>query len=299
MRDGDDGESLQYCVSQLLQGSDSRGVRARNGVAMTLSITHLGSGSGGNATLLATAESRILIDCGFSGRQLERRLELLEMKPTDLDAILISHHHSDHSKGALIANRKWGIPLMMNFETCAKLGLDPVNECKLFEALDMIEMGPDLSILPVPVYHDGADNVGFIASHLGERAAVVTDLGSWSDELARHLKGCVHISVEANYDSNRLWNGPYPERLKQRIAGRGGHLSNRQTAELLSHVITKQTRSVVLCHLSAQNNAPHIAESEVLLEIDDFFEGDISISTQEGPEFSHYLGQAEPERVTI
>ncbi len=266
---------------------------------MTLSITHLGSGSGGNATLLATEESRILIDCGFSGRQLERRLGLLEMKPTDLDAILVSHFHGDHSKGALIANKRWDIPLMMNFETCARLGLDPVNECKLFEALGRIESAPDLSLLAVPVNHGDADNVGFIASRLGERAAVVTDLGSWSDELVQHLKGCVHISIEANYDSKRLWEGPYPDRLKQRIAGRGGHLSNRQTAELLSHVITNHTRSVVLCHLSAQNNAPHIAESEVLLEIDDFFEGDISISTQEGPEFSHYLGQAEPERVTI
>ena len=88
---------------------------------MTLSITHLGSGSSGNATLLATDEAKILIDCGFSGRQLEKRLAMLEMTPKDLDAILISHHHTDHSKGAPIIQKRWGTPVQANFETCARI----------------------------------------------------------------------------------------------------------------------------------------------------------------------------------
>ncbi len=264
---------------------------------MTLSITHLGSGSSGNATLLATDETKVLVDCGFSGKQLEKRLSLLEITPDELDAILITHHHSDHSKGAPIVSRKWGVPLHMNFETCSQLGLDPVNECRLFEPLERIELGDDLSMLPVPVTHDGADNVGFIANHAGERAGVVTDLGSWNDQLAKHLSDCVHISIEANYDSNRLWNGPYPERLKQRISGRGGHLSNRQTAELLANVVGSHTRSIVLCHLSDQNNAPHLAESEVLFSLEEIFEGDLAISLQQGPEFSHFLGQSEAEKI--
>ncbi|MBT4059732.1 MAG: MBL fold metallo-hydrolase [Euryarchaeota archaeon] len=266
---------------------------------MTLSITHLGTGSKGNATLLATDETKILLDCGFSGRQLEKRLALLEICPSEIDAILISHHHSDHSKGATIAQRRWDIPVFANFETCARMGMDPVNECKLFESLERINLGGDLSILPVSVNHDRSDNVGFIASHRGERAAVVTDLGSWNDELIRYMSDCVHISIEANYDSERLWEGPYPSQLKQRISGRGGHLSNRQTAELLANVVGSHTRSIVLTHLSEQNNAPHMAESEVLLEIDDLFSGDLSISTQEGPDFSHYLGQSESEKIVI
>ncbi len=266
---------------------------------MTLSITHLGSGSRGNATLIATDETKILVDCGFSGKQIEKRLGLLEISPKDLDAILISHHHIDHSRGATITQKRWGTEIWANFETCARMGMDPVNECRLLEPLTRIDVGGDLSILPVSLNHDEADNVGFIASHRGERAAIVTDLGSWNDELVRHMSECVHISIEANYDSNRLWSGPYPERLKQRIGGRGGHLSNRQTADLLSNVVGDHTRSIVLSHLSAQNNAPHLAESEVLLEIDEVFTGDISISTQEGPEFSHYLGQAESEKIPI
>jgi len=116
--------------------------------------------------------------------------------------------------------------------------------------------------------------------------------------LVRHLGRCTHISLEANYDHGRLLGGPYPDRLKQRIMGRGGHLSNEQAADLLSEVCGPATRSVVLCHLSAQNNQPHLAESEVLMNIDDLFDGDLSISLQSGPEFSHYLHQVEPERLT-
>ena len=265
---------------------------------MTLQVTHLGTGSRGNATLLCTDEVNLLLDCGFSGKELERRLALLELKPEDLDAIAVSHHHNDHSKGALIASRRWGIPLHMNFDTCARLGLDPVNDCTLFEALGRIEFSDDLSLLPVPVEHDNADNVGFIISHRGERAAVVTDLGSWSAELTRHLGRCTHISLEANYDHGRLLGGPYPDRLKQRIMGRGGHLSNEQAATLLSEVCGPATRSVVLCHLSEQNNQPHLAESEVLMSIENQFDGDLAISLQSGPEFSHYIGQVEPERLS-
>ena len=265
---------------------------------MTLQVTHLGTGSRGNATLLCTDEVNLLLDCGFSGKELERRLALLELKPEDLDAIAVSHHHNDHSKGALIANRRWGIPLHMNFDTCARLGLDPVNDCTLFEALGRVEFADDLSLLPVPVEHGDAVNVGFIVSHRGERAAVVTDLGSWTTELVQHLGRCTHISLEANYDHGRLLGGPYPDRLKQRIMSRGGHLSNEQAATLLSEVCGPATRSVVLCHLSEQNNQPHLAESEVLMSIENQFDGDLSISLQSGPEFSHYLGQMEPERLS-
>ncbi len=262
---------------------------------MTLEITHLGSGSRGNATLLQTEEGKVLIDCGFSGRQMERRLARIGVDPKSIDAILLSHHHSDHVQGARIFQKRHGTELYANFTTCAQLGLDPVNQCRIFEALERVQVTPDLSVLPVPVPHDGADNVGFIInSGSNGRAAVVTDLGEPTDELIEHLKGCSHISIEANYDAKRLALGPYPAQLKARIAGRGGHLSNRQTADLLVEILGSQTKSVVLCHLSEKNNAPHLAESETLFRIEDW-SGDLRISTQNGPEFSHWLGQAEAE----
>ncbi|HJM68051.1 MAG TPA: MBL fold metallo-hydrolase, partial [Candidatus Thalassarchaeaceae archaeon] len=167
--------------------------------------------------------------------------------------------------------------------------------CRIFQALERVQVGADLSVLPVPIPHDSADNVGFIINSASNgRAAVVTDLGEPTDELIQHLKGCTHISIEANYDAKRLALGPYPAQLKARISGRGGHLSNRQTADMLAEILGSRTKSVVLCHLSEKNNAPHLAESEVLFQNENW-SGDLRISTQNGPEFSHWLGQAEAE----
>ncbi len=264
---------------------------------MALEITHLGSGSRGNATLLQTDASKILIDCGLSGRQMERRLGQIGVTPESIDAIVLSHHHSDHVQGAEIFQRRWGADIFANFTTCAHLGLDPINQCKVFESLDIVQVTSDLAILPVPVPHEGAENVGFIVSGGGSgRAAVVTDLGEATDELIRHLKGCAHISIEANYDAKRLAMGPYPVNLKSRISSRGGHLSNRQAADLLAEVLTPATKSIVLCHLSEQNNAPHLAESEVLYQIEDWG-GDLRIAGAKGPEFSHWVGQSDAELV--
>ncbi|MEE2812085.1 MAG: MBL fold metallo-hydrolase [Candidatus Thermoplasmatota archaeon] len=262
---------------------------------MEMEITHLASGSRGNATLLQTDTSKVLVDCGISGRQMERRLEQINVAPEDIDAILLSHHHSDHTKGAEIFQKRWGSDIFANFTTCAHLGLDPINQCRIFDSLDRVQVTPDIAVLPVPVPHDGAENVGFIVSGGGgERAAIVTDLGEPTDELIRHLKGCAHISIEANYDAKRLAMGPYPANLKSRISSRGGHLSNRQTADLLAEVLTDSTKSVVLCHLSEQNNAPHLAESEVLYQVEEWC-GDLRIARANGPEFSHWVGQVDAE----
>jgi len=260
---------------------------------MPLSITHLGSGSRGNATLLQSDKAKILIDQGFSGRQLDKRLNRIGLEPGQIDAIVLTHHHGDHAGGAGIASRRWDIPVHCNFRTAEKLGFDPLNDVELFESLQRLEFGGDLSLLPVPVPHDGADNVAFIASCEGQRAAVVTDLGSATEELASHLRGCSHISIESNYDHERLWRGPYTTSLKHRISGEGGHLSNKQTGELLADVVSSKTQSLVLTHLSQENNLPHLAESTILYHLDDVFQGDIAISLQDGPEFTHWVGQSE------
>ena len=257
---------------------------------MTMSITHLGTGSRGNATLLETEGVKVLIDQGFSGAQLEKRLKRLGINPTEIDCIFISHHHGDHGGGACIAQKRWGLQILANERTAQELGLDP-ELTSYFSALDIVRVGDDLAILPVPVPHAGSDNVAFVASHGGERAAIITDLGSWTDELVTHVRGCEYIAIEANYDHNRLMNGPYPYSLKDRISGRGGHLSNDQTGAFLAHVCTPSTRSISLTHLSEKNNQPHLAESTVLYHIDEVFSGDIAISLQDGPEYTHYIGK--------
>jgi len=261
---------------------------------MTMTITHLGTGSRGNSTLLETPRVKVLIDQGFSGAQLEKRLARLQLTPHDIDCVFISHHHGDHGGGARIMQTKWETRILANERTALELDLLP-EHTTFFEALDLIRVGDDLSILPVPVPHSGSDNVAFVASHAGERAAIITDLGSWTDELVAHVRGCEHISIEANYDHNKLISGPYPYRLKDRISGRGGHLSNDQTGQFLAEVCTEATRTITLTHLSQKNNRPHLAESTVLYYIADVFSGDLRISDQDGPDFSHYIGKADTD----
>ena len=268
-------------------------------IAMGMEITHLGSGSRGNSVLLSSGGTRVLVDCGFSLRQMENRLLLAGVEPQSIDAILVTHHHSDHSRSAKRASEKWAATLHANLGTATKMGWQPISECRTFGHLDRIEISEDLSLLPIPVPHDDADNVAVIATNGdGRRAAIVTDLGESTVELKKHLSGCSHISIEANYDHKRLMGGPYPESLKRRISGRGGHLSNVQTAQTLSEVLSDVVDSVVLCHLSEKNNAPHLAESEVLMHIGEYYSGSLSISKQEGPEFSNWLGQTDPEKVS-
>ena len=265
---------------------------------MPLMIAHLGTGSRGNCTLLSNDDYNILIDNGFSGKKLKEKLSILDITPEEIDGILISHHHGDHAKGAIIAEKKWGTNLYCNHTTANELEIiDNVN-LRVFENLQKIDFGNQISVLPVPVPHEGTDNVGFIISYEGiKSAAVVTDLGASTTELEGHLRGCEHISIEANYDERKLMASNYPIGLQNRIMSRGGHLSNNQTGELLSKVVDKNTKSITLCHLSENSNKPHIAESTVLYHISEKFEGDITISKQSGPEFCHYIGQIDNERL--
>ena len=259
---------------------------------MGLRITHLGSGSRGNSTLLESENCKVLIDCGFSLKQTERRLSRISIEPREIDAIFVTHHHGDHSKSALKASQKWGSRLYCNLETAMKLGWNPISDCRTFGNLERININEEISVLPIPIPHDDAENIALIVSNGdGNRAGFVTDLGEATVELKRHLKGCAHISIEANYDHSKLMQGPYPDSLKRRITSRGGHLSNSQTAEILNEVMTPELKTIVLCHLSDKNNAPHLAESEVLMRIGEEFKGMIFISEQSGPEFKIVIGE--------
>ena len=265
---------------------------------MSLEITHLGSGSRGNATLLSTNETNVLIDCGFSLIQTEKRLAALGIKGEEIDSIIVTHNHGDHAKSAERAPKKWNAELHCNLETATRMGWEPMRVCRTFGSLERVVCGTDFSFIGVPVPHNDADNVAIITSSgKNERAAFLTDLGESTLELKKHLEGCKHISIEANYDQKKLIMGPYPDSLKRRISGRGGHLSNFQTSKLLSEVMHSGLNSIVLTHLSEKNNAPHLAESEVLYHIGEEYNGGIAISKQNGPEFSHFLGQEEVEKI--
>ena len=285
--------------SRLSSGEDGFVQRAPRGrlSIMGIGITHLGSGSRGNATLISSGGYSVLVDCGFSLRQTEKRLGIAGFDPQSIDSIVVTHHHKDHSGSALNASKKWSSTLFCNGGTASRMGLIE-GEFTEFGSLERIQFSPNFSMLAIPVPHDDADNVALVASDgNGDRAAIVTDLGEAPDDLVKHLSRCNHISIEANYDHGRLMSGPYPDSLKRRISGRGGHLSNSQAGEVLLRSMNKDLRSIVLCHLSESNNAPHLAESEVLLAIGDEFEGNIAISKQVGPEFSYCTGQEDPSKI--
>jgi len=227
-------------------------------------------------------------------------LDSIGVDPTNIDSIVVTHNHKDHSGSASNASKKWGSKLYCNAGTAIRMGWKINEDCTIFGSMERVRLGSDLSIMPIPVPHDESDNVAILVrDDDGGKAAVVTDLGEATDDLIGHLRSCGHISIEANYDHSRLMEGPYPDSLKRRISGRGGHLSNIQTAEILNEICSSKLDSVVLCHLSEKNNAPHIAESEVLMAIGEKFSGNISISKQIGPEFSHWTGQSDPEKFAV
>ena len=145
---------------------------------MAIGIMHLGSGSRGNATVVSSGGCNVLVDCGFSLKQTEKRLGIAGFDPSCIDSIVVTHHHKDHSGSALRASKKWGSDLYCSLGTASRMGWDLVEECATFGNLERVQFSSELSMLPVPVPHDDADNVGLIVSDGGgDRAAIVTDLG--------------------------------------------------------------------------------------------------------------------------
>ena len=158
-----------------------------------MKVTHLGSGSRGNSVLLSTGESNVLVDCGFSLKKTESRLDKLSVNPTDIDSIIVTHHHSDHSKSAKRAAKRWGARLISNAETAKRMQWEDWEDLLVFSELERIDAGVDISLLTIPVPHDDADNVAVIAcDDKGRRAAIVTDLGEVTAEMSSHLRKCDH-----------------------------------------------------------------------------------------------------------
>lgn len=223
-------------------------------------VTVLASGSGGNVTLVEGRWGPILIEMGLSERDASRRLRALGIEPSGVQAILISHEHADHVRGAPLFSRKHGVPIFAGSGTASEASLDPLGLAGFVE----IETGrpfevAGMTVLPFPVPHDAVDNVGFVIEEDGARLGYATDLGFPSGLVMERLRGCGVLVVESNHDLAMLRSGPYPAHVKQRVMSRSGHLSNDQTAELLRETVTGSTRAVFLAHLSRKNNDGRIA----------------------------------------
>jgi phosphoribosyl 1,2-cyclic phosphodiesterase len=227
-------------------------------VAVTLSI--LGSGSRGNAAVLASARTRILIDAGFSRRELIRRMALAGYAPEQLSAILVTHEHSDHVAGLAKLAAVCPAPVLLNDATRAALGpaADTLPSREAFTTGVPFTLG-DIEVTPFALPHDAADPVGFSFRAEGVRLVFVTDLGYLTANVKHQLRAADCLVLESNHDLDLLKSGGYPWEVKQRIMGRLGHLSNDTVAEFLRTDFDGACAHLVLAHLSDNNNLPGLA----------------------------------------
>jgi phosphoribosyl 1,2-cyclic phosphodiesterase len=220
----------------------------------------LGSGSKGNALLVESGRTRILIDCGFGPRELASRLARLGLAPEDLDAILVTHEHSDHVGGVARAAQRYSLDVHMSHGTCVAAGLAGQIEASLFDSHAQFAIG-DLRIEPFPVPHDAREPTQFVVGDGQRRLGVLTDAGCITPHMVAMLDGCDGLVLECNHDVEMLRNGSYPWALKQRVGGRLGHLDNRAAASLLEQMDRRRLQHVVAAHLSEQNNTPDLARA--------------------------------------
>lgn len=214
----------------------------------------LGSGSKGNATLVAAGDSCLLVDCGFSARELERRLALVALDVSRLSGILVTHEHGDHIKGVWALARRHKLSVYMTGGT-AKVAKAPADiDLHLITPQQCFQLG-DIEVLPVAVPHDAREPVQFVFNYAGLKLGVLTDLGHISPHVLECYQRCDGLLVEANHDQTMLADGSYPYSLKQRVGGDWGHLNNEQTAELLSALEPRSLQALVVGHISQQNNA--------------------------------------------
>jgi phosphoribosyl 1,2-cyclic phosphodiesterase len=235
-----------------------------NNASNQLTVCTLASGSKGNAIYLSDGSTSILIDAGLSGIQIERRLESRGLDPQDLQAIIVSHEHSDHTRGVGVLARRYHLPVYINPQTLLATGtqLGRLPEMIPFECGTTFKLN-QLAIRPFSISHDARDPAGFTVKSNGIKIGCATDLGIATGVVRTHLKGCRLLIVEANHDPIMLEEGPYPWPLKQRIKSRLGHLSNNDSQTLIAELQHAELQYVILAHLSETNNLPDKAYDEL------------------------------------
>lgn len=228
-----------------------------------MQIASLGSGSKGNATIVSHDKTTILVDCGFSLRRFEQRLSRLEVSPEEIDAILLTHEHSDHSSGVARLSSKFNIPVWSTVGT-ARTVFDDSFAYNQVCGGEPTRIGC-FEILPVTVPHDAGEPVQFIFCHVesGKKLGILTDTGHITNHIIKAYDNLDGLLLEFNYDQAMLDAGPYPYPLKQRVSGDLGHLSNEQSIYLLRQINTKSLNCLIAAHISENNNSTGIVEQHL------------------------------------
>jgi len=220
----------------------------------------LGSGSRGNATLVEVGGTRLLVDCGFSCAETEKRLARLSLHPQQVDAILVTHEHSDHISGVARFSRRFGIPVWMTAGTEAVHQGGELASFHCINSHEPFQIG-DCLVEPFPVPHDAREPCQFVFSDGDVRLGLLTDVGSITLHITRALNRLDGLILECNHDPDLLAAGPYPPSLQQRVGGRFGHLSNQQAADLLRQIDVSRLQHLVAAHLSEKNNRTELART--------------------------------------
>ncbi|WP_161878298.1 MBL fold metallo-hydrolase [Alkalibacterium sp. MB6] len=254
-----------------------------------LRVSVLASGSTGNITYVESDQVKLLVDCGFSGKKAIELLSKIDRKPEDLDAILVTHEHSDHIKGVGILARKYGLDVYANEKTWQamepKLGKLKTEQKVHFSKEKTLTLG-DIDISSFGVSHDAIDPQFYTFQKNNKRFVMLTDTGYVSDRMRGYVKDAEAYLFESNHDLSMLRMGRYPWSLKQRILGDKGHLSNEDGALALAEIIGDKTKRVYLGHLSKENNVKEIARSTV---------EDILIRKETGVNETFHLFDTDPE----
>ncbi|MGM0438362.1 MAG: MBL fold metallo-hydrolase [Bacillota bacterium] len=227
---------------------------------MDCKISVLASGSSGNSIYISDGKINILIDAGLSGKEMDKRLNKIGVSPDEIDAIIITHEHRDHVSGAGIISRRYNIPIYANDPTWTNSYkcIGDINEdhCEIIKNDFMLG---DIAIHPFSISHDAALPFAYIVYCNKKKIGIATDMGYFDEKIVNELMGLDFLVIEANHDLDMLMTGNYPWKVKHRIKGDEGHLSNDDTAALLPKIIGKKEPHILLAHLSEDNNNPEVA----------------------------------------
>ncbi|HEY4362564.1 MAG TPA: MBL fold metallo-hydrolase [Bryobacteraceae bacterium] len=233
-----------------------------------VSVSVLASSSAGNCTLVSTDRTRLLVDAGLSRKETFERLKAIDVDPETLDAILITHEHSDHINGLPVIAKKLDIPVYLSRLTAPAIPWGEYSpKLEMFQAGAQFRIG-DIDVISFTIPHDAADPVGYSFKAHGIKVSIATDLGYLPESVRFHLRGSDLLMLESNHDLEMLKVGPYPWSIKQRVMGRMGHLSNDTASAFIREELDTRTSTLILGHISEHNNHPALVEQAAAQALD-------------------------------
>lgn len=242
----------------------------------SLVLCNLGSGSRGNLTYVGRGDHGVLVDIGFSAKRTAEKLRERGLTPEHVRAILITHEHGDHTRGARVFAKRHGVPVYVHEAARDKVDLRKVPDVRTFASERPFEVD-GFEVRPVTIPHDTAEPVAFVLDDGAQRVGIATDMGMPTHLVTQELRGCRAVLLEFNHDLQMLMEGPYPWWLKQRVRGRLGHLSNDDALTMLEEIVEGGVELALLGHLSQENNSPALVEALALERLAARGRGDVVV----------------------